>query len=93
MTLRSSFSLPISASIALLLHVVSPESPAITYDDQWADYFAAMIERRRSRSDRVKELNNLIKHYPFAAKAERGIVKGFWRVKTLTPSVCQVTFN
>jgi len=57
-----------------------------------AKALAAMIERRRSRSDRVKELNDLIKQDPFAAKAERGSAKGFWRFKPLAPSVCQITY-
>ena len=40
----------------------------------------------------MQELNDQIKRDPIASKAIRGTVRGYWRIQSLAPSVCQVTY-
>ena len=51
-----------------------------------------MLLQKRARKDRVHELNGLIQQHPIASKAIRGTLRGYWRIKPLATSVCQVTF-
>jgi len=51
-----------------------------------------MPQQKRTRKDRVNELNDLIQQDPIASKAIRGTVRGYWRIKPLATSVCQVTY-
>ena len=51
-----------------------------------------MMQQRAVKKDRVQALNDLIKQDPIASKAIRGTVRGYWRIKPLAPSVCQVTY-
>jgi len=51
-----------------------------------------MIKQRAAKKAYVNELNDLIKQDPIASKAIRGTLRGYWRIKPLAPSVCQVTY-
>jgi len=51
-----------------------------------------MMQQRAAKKGRVQALNDLIKQDPIASKAIRGTVRGYWRIKPLAPSVCQVTY-
>ena len=51
-----------------------------------------MIKQRAAKKAHVNELNDLIKQDPIASKAIRGTSRGYWRIKPLAPSVCQVTY-
>ena len=50
------------------------------------------MRQRAAKKERVQELNDMIKQDPIASKAIRGTVRGYWRIKPLAPSVCQVTY-
>jgi len=51
-----------------------------------------MMQQRASKKEHVQGLNDLIERDPLASKAIRGTVRGYWRIKPITPSVCQVTY-
>jgi len=51
-----------------------------------------MLQQKRTRKDRVQELNDLIQQNPLASKAIRGRLRGYWLIKPLATSVCQVTY-
>jgi len=57
-----------------------------------AEDLKLMLQQKKARKDRVHELNDLIKQDPIASKAVRGAFRGYWRIKPLATSVCQVTF-
>jgi len=57
-----------------------------------AEDLKRMMEHIASKNQLVKDMNGLIKQDPLAEKALRGKVRGFWRMKPLAPSVCQVTY-
>jgi len=51
-----------------------------------------MMQQRAAKKAHVNELNGLIKQDPIASKAIRGTLRGFWRIKPIAPSVCEVTY-
>jgi len=51
-----------------------------------------MIQQQDDRMERVEMLSDHIQQHPFASKAVRGTVRGYWRIKPLATSVCQVTY-
>ena len=51
-----------------------------------------MIKQRAAKKALVNELNDLIKQNPIASKAIRGTARGYWCIKSLATSVCQVTY-
>ena len=51
-----------------------------------------MIKQLAAKKAHVNELNDLIKKNLIASKAIRGTVRGYWRIKPLATSVCQVTY-
>jgi len=51
-----------------------------------------MIMQRAAKKALVNELDSLIKQDPIASKAVRGTVRGYWRIKPLSASVCEVRY-
>ena len=51
-----------------------------------------LLEQRTAKKRHVQGLIDLISGDLLASKAERASVRGFWRIKPLAPSVCQVTY-
>jgi len=57
-----------------------------------AEDLELMIKQWAAKKVHVNELNDLIKQDPTASKAIRGTLRGYWRIKPLAPSVCEVTY-
>jgi len=51
-----------------------------------------MIQQQDDRMERVEMLSDLIQQHPLASKAIRATVRGYWRIKPLATSVCQLTY-
>jgi len=57
-----------------------------------AEDLELVMQQRAAKKELVRELNDLIQQDPIASKAIRGTVRGYWRIKPLASSVCQVTY-
>ena len=64
----------------------------IKYFQRDAEELELMMQQRAVKKAHVNELNDLIKQDPIASMAVRGTFRGYWRIKPLAPSVCQVTY-
>ena len=51
-----------------------------------------MMQQRAAKKELLQGLNDQIKQDPTASSAIRGTVRGYWRIKPLGPSVCEVTY-
>ena len=58
-----------------------------------AEDLKLMMQQRAAKTEYVKELIDLIQQHPLASKAIRGMARGYWHMKPLAPSVCQVTYT